>query len=111
MVRFLGQGGPKVCEILHLPQLKQSNTYFFGKKEDKKRNLKPEGETPALVAFESYKTGILTSLYSSGSSDHVLADARIRIGCVSLRRGGQRGCKASQVRANIRKLRWYIYVG
>jgi len=80
MVRFLGHQGPKVCEILHLPQLNQSNTCFFEeKKEEKKR--KPEGETPALVIFETYRTGILTSLYSSGSSDHVLADARIRIGC------------------------------
>jgi len=53
MVRFLGHLGPKVCEILHLPQLKQSNTCFFGKQKEEKER-KPEGETPALVAFESY---------------------------------------------------------
>jgi len=52
MVRFLGHGDPKVCEILHLPQVKQSNTFFFGRK--KEGNRKPEGETLALVAFESY---------------------------------------------------------
>jgi len=52
MVRFLGHGDPKVCEILHLPQLKQSNNCFLKKKEGKKR--KPEGETPALVEFENY---------------------------------------------------------
>jgi len=71
LVRVLSDGkiprarGPKVCVILHLPQLKQSNTFSFEKKRKKKR--KPDGETPALVAFESYWTGILTSLYSSGS--------------------------------------------
>jgi len=50
MIRFLGQGGPKVCQILHLPRLKQSNMFFFyGGKKQKKR--KPEGET--LLTFES----------------------------------------------------------
>jgi len=53
MVRFLGHWGPKVCEILHLPQLKQT-TLVFLKKKKKKKKRKPEGETPALVAFESY---------------------------------------------------------
>jgi len=53
MVRFLGHGGPKVCEIVHLSHLKQSNTCFL-KKERKKRKRKPEGETPALVVFEDY---------------------------------------------------------
>jgi hypothetical protein len=52
MVRFLGHGGPKVCKILHLPQLEQSNTCFFEKIRRKKR--KPKGETLVLVAFESY---------------------------------------------------------
>jgi len=52
MIRFLEHGGPTVCEIIHLPQHEKSNTYFFGKKRRKKRN--PEGETPALFAFESY---------------------------------------------------------
>ena len=58
LVRVLSDGkiswarGPKVCVILHLPQLKQSNTCSFEEKKGKKR--KPEGETPALVAFESY---------------------------------------------------------
>jgi hypothetical protein len=32
---------------VHHPQLEQSNTYSFLKKEKKKK--KPEGETPALV--------------------------------------------------------------
>jgi len=39
--------GPKVRVIRQHPQLEQSNTYSFEKKEKKK---KPEGETPALVS-------------------------------------------------------------
>jgi len=40
-VRVLDHGkisaqGPKVCEILHLPQLKQRNTRFLKKKKKKK---------------------------------------------------------------------------
>jgi len=65
-IRFLGDCGPKVCEILHLPRLsktRQSNRYFLKKKEGKK----PEGERPASFTFESYSTGILTSLDSTGS--------------------------------------------
>jgi len=38
MVRFLGHGGPKVCQILHLPQLKQSNTFFVEKKMKRKKD-------------------------------------------------------------------------
>ena len=59
LVRVLSYGkiswaqGPKVRVILHLPQLKQSNTCSFEKKK-KEEKRKPEGETPALVAFESY---------------------------------------------------------
>jgi len=58
------------------------------------------GETPSLVAFESYWTGIIDEfilLWEFGScpcrcqnQDWV---------CVSFRWGGQIGCKASQVRA------------
>jgi len=56
LVRVLSYGkiswaqGPKVCVILHLPQLKQSNTCSF----ERKKTKNPEGETPALVAFDSY---------------------------------------------------------
>jgi len=92
MVRFLGHG----VEILHLPQLKQSNSCFFGKKE--KRN--PEGETPALVIFENYWTKILTSLYSSGSFKSCPCRRQNQDWvCVSLRKGGGIGCKTSKVRA------------
>jgi len=58
LVRVLSDGkiawarGPKVCVILHLPQLKQSNTCSFEKKK-KEEKSKPEGETPALVAVNS----------------------------------------------------------
>ena len=51
LVRILSDGkiswarGPKVCVILHLPQLKESNTGCFEKKKKKKE--KPEGETPS----------------------------------------------------------------
>jgi len=55
--------GPKVCVILHLAQLLSKVTLVLLKEKKKK----PEGETPALVALESYRTGILTSLDSSGS--------------------------------------------
>ena len=44
--------GPKVCVILHFPQLKQVTLVLLRKKKGKKEN--PEGETPALVAFENY---------------------------------------------------------
>ena len=43
LVRVLSDGkisrarGPKVCVILHLPQLKQSNTCFLKKKKEKKK--------------------------------------------------------------------------
>jgi len=48
------------------PTTKQNNLIFFQQKKRKKKN--PEGETPALFAFESYFTGmVLTSLNSSGS--------------------------------------------
>ena len=46
LVRVLSGGkiswarGPKVCVILHLPQLKQRNTFFFKKKKKKKENPK-----------------------------------------------------------------------
>jgi len=53
----------KVYEILHLPQPSKATLVFKRKKE----KITPEGETPALFAFESYLTGILTSLDSSGS--------------------------------------------
>jgi len=43
---------------------KQSNTCVFLRKKGEK---KPKRETPALFAFESYLTGILTCLDSSGS--------------------------------------------
>jgi len=63
MVRFLGYCGSKVCEILHLPRLRKATlVLFYLKKSKGKRN--PEGEKPALFAFESYLTGILTSLES-----------------------------------------------
>jgi len=58
LVRVLSDGkisrarGPKICVILHRPQLKQSNACSFEKKKEEKRQ--PEGETPALVALESY---------------------------------------------------------
>jgi len=61
MVRFLGYCGSKVCEILHLPRLSKVTFFILKEKEN------PEGETPALFAFESYLNGILTSLDSSGS--------------------------------------------
>jgi len=44
--------GPKVCVILHLPELKQNNTCSFEKKNKEKEEL--EGETTAMVAFENY---------------------------------------------------------
>ena len=72
MVRFLGYCGPTVYEILHLPRLSKATLDFFF--FFKKTKRKPEGETPVLVALESYRTGILTSLDSSGSLDHVLTD-------------------------------------
>jgi len=40
MVRSLGQCGPKVSEILHLPQLKYNNTCLFEKEKGKKENPK-----------------------------------------------------------------------
>ena len=46
LVRFLSDGkiswvqGPKVCVILHPPQLNQSNTCSFGKKKGGKKNPK-----------------------------------------------------------------------
>jgi len=42
MVRFLGYCDLKVCEILHLPRLRQATLVFFEKKEEKR---KPEAET------------------------------------------------------------------
>ena len=41
IIRFLGHWGPKVCKILHPPQLKQSNTCFFEEKK-KKKNQNPK---------------------------------------------------------------------
>jgi len=80
MVRSLGHCGPKVCEILHLPQLKSKQHLFF-----KKRKKNPDGKRPiprevkdtlavSLLTPQHSRTtrvllaGILTSLYSSGSS-------------------------------------------
>jgi len=46
LVRVLSDGkiswarGPKVCVILHLPQLEQSSTCSFGKKKEKKGKKK-----------------------------------------------------------------------
>jgi len=65
MVGFLEYCVPKVCELLHLPRISKATPVFFEKKKGKKR--KPEGEIPAMFAFESYLTGILTSLDPSGS--------------------------------------------
>jgi len=51
-VRVLSDGkiswarGPKVCVILHLPQLKHSNTCFFKKKKEKKKNQKERDPSP-----------------------------------------------------------------
>ena len=36
MVRLLGYIGPKVCAILHLPQI-YSKPWFFGKKQENKK--------------------------------------------------------------------------
>jgi len=58
---FLGTGSPRSAESSTSHNLSKTTIFFFGtKKEGKKR--RPEGQTPALLAFESYWTGILTSI-------------------------------------------------
>jgi len=94
MVRFLGHLGPKVCEILHLPQLKQSNTCFFGKKKNKKK--KPEGETRVVCISELLNRDIDEFI--------LLWEFRARSGSVSRRCSGGVddsviGCKARKARA------------
>jgi len=75
MVRFLGHGGPKVCAILHLSQLKQRNTFFLVKKKKEKKENPKEGH-PRWSHLRATEPGY-----------HVLTDTRIRIGCVSRSRG------------------------
>jgi len=62
----LGTGVPRFAKSSISHNLNKATLIFLEKKEEEKGN--PEGETAALVAFESYLTGILTSVYSSGSS-------------------------------------------
>jgi len=53
MVRFLGHGVPRSAKSSISRNLSKATLVFLKeKKVDKK--IKPEGETPALVAFESY---------------------------------------------------------
>jgi len=56
MVRFLGHGGPKVCEILHLAQLGLSKEKLVFLKEKKRRAKKTRKRDTRVVssAFESY---------------------------------------------------------
>jgi len=68
----------------------KQTTLFFYKKEGEKT----EGERPALFAIESYLTGIMTSLDSSGSSGQV--PQVLEWVCVSLRRGGGFGMGVPQ---------------
>ena len=58
--------GPKVWVIVHHPQLKQSNTCSFEKKR-KERKKTRRRDTRVGQQLIAYWTGILTSLYSSGS--------------------------------------------
>jgi len=51
MERFLGHWGPKVCEILHLPQLKQNNNYFFGKKKENPKERQDERVPNAIITL------------------------------------------------------------
>jgi len=68
METFLEFCGAKVFDTLHLRRISKVTIDFFELK--KQEQIKPERETPALLAFESYLTGTLMSLYSSGSVSH-----------------------------------------
>ena len=97
MVRFHGHGVPKDCEILHLPQLKQNNTCFLEKKRRKKNKTRRRdirvGRVWELLNRDIDKIILLWEFgwCPSRQQNHYWM-------CVSLQRGGQIGCKASQVR-------------